>query len=119
MGASFSSAAKRLLVLATRSSLDWLLCFVVAEIRAGVVEMEEVEVVLFLRFANIGDAFSTIETKFEGNTPILAPNLPRHQPSSTWNITQIRKNMVFLCGLDVFDDDYLSQKFDDITNGQC
>lgn len=114
MGASFSSAAKRLLVLATRSSLDWLLCFVVDEKGAAVVEIEEADVVLFLRFANIGDEFSTIETKFDGNTPILAPSLPRHQPSSTCNVTKMRLDYI----VEVFNDDYLSQEFDDITDGQ-
>lgn len=35
------------------------------------------------RFANIGDTFSTVTTKLDGNTPIRVPNFPRHHPSST------------------------------------
>lgn len=37
----------------------------------------------FLRLIRTGDVFSIATTKFDGKTPVLLPNLPRHHPSST------------------------------------
>lgn len=37
----------------------------------------------FLRLIRTGEVFSIATTKFDGKTPVLLPNLPRHHPSST------------------------------------
>lgn len=39
--------------------------------------------VLMRRFVSTGDELVYTSTKFDGKTPILPDNLPRHQPSST------------------------------------
>lgn len=79
-GAALSSAASRLLcrlcvaVDDTKSSRELLNAFCCFNALAPL---------LLLRLANTGDGLSIVTTKFDGNTPVLLPNLPRHQPSST------------------------------------
>lgn len=80
LGASFSPTAIVLVEL-TKSSRE---LFKLVPLRAELIPLLAVLMLLLLRrLANIGDALLIAATKFDGNTPILPANFPRHHPSST------------------------------------
>lgn len=75
LGASFSL----LVLLLTKSSLE---LFKLAPLRRLLLTAMPL-LLLMRRFVSTGDVLWYTSTKFDGNTPILPDNFPRHQPSST------------------------------------